>query len=94
VNKPHAQDESTGSGKTGSPHVKWMSVVAVGRFRASRLLPAGCWWALQRSSEVFYYTKNVLDMHPSLKIRGFAKLTLSLATPGAFSSPHEFQDIL
>jgi hypothetical protein len=25
---------------TGSPHVKWMSVVAVGRFRASRLLPA------------------------------------------------------
>jgi len=39
--------------KTGSPHVKWMSVVAVEVFRASR--PAAGFWtsqgALQRSSE-------------------------------------------
>jgi hypothetical protein len=40
-------------GKTGSPHVKWMSVVAVEVFRASR--PAAdlmtSQGALQRSSE-------------------------------------------
>jgi hypothetical protein len=73
-----------------------MSVVAVGRFRASR--PAASFdqsqGALQRSSEVCDYTKNALDMHLSRKIRGFAKLSLSLATPGTFFSPHEFQDIL
>jgi hypothetical protein len=73
-----------------------MSVVAVERFRASR--PAASFdqsqGALQRSSEDCDYTKNALDMHPSRKIRGFAKLTLSLAISGAFSSPHEFQDIL
>jgi hypothetical protein len=56
----HTRGESTEWEKTGSPHVEWMSVVAVEVIRASRpaanLKPSQ--GALQRSSDGRHYTKN------------------------------------